>query len=49
MSTIYIGNPPQPIKALFDTGSANTFILNSATDIGFKKQRSYDDKASSTC
>ena len=28
-SDIYVGNPPQKIRALFDTGSSNTWILSS--------------------
>jgi hypothetical protein len=31
---MYVGNPPQLIRALFDTGSTNTWVLNSATDLG---------------
>lgn len=27
-SYIYVGNPPQKLMALFDTGSANTWILS---------------------
>lgn len=45
---IYIGNnPPQKIRALFDTGSANTWVLNSkvkAHDLHF----AYNDKSSSS-
>lgn len=48
MSEIFVGNPPQKIRALFDTGSTNTWILNKNTDIGGPKEFSYDDKASST-
>lgn len=29
ISEIFVGNPPQKIRALFDTGSTNTWILNS--------------------
>ena len=45
---MYVGNPPQKIRALFDTGSTNTWILNSKVDLGAEKMRSYDDKASDT-
>lgn len=49
VSELFVGNPPQKIRALFDTGSTNTWILNKATDIGGKeKEFSYDNAASST-
>lgn len=48
VADIYVGNnPPQKIRALFDTGSANTWILNKkvhAHDLHF----AYDEKLSST-
>lgn len=28
MADLYIGNPPQKVRGLFDTGSSNTWILN---------------------
>jgi len=28
VSEIYVGNPPQKIRALFDTGSTNAWVLN---------------------
>lgn len=48
MSEIFVGNPPQKIRALFDTGSTNTWVLNKATDIGGPKEFAYDNAASST-
>jgi hypothetical protein len=48
VADIYVGNnPPQKIRALFDTGSANTWILNQkvkANDLHF----SYDEKKSTS-
>jgi hypothetical protein len=49
VSEFYVGNPPQKLRGLFDTGSTNTWILNKKTDIGGNaKELSYDDAASST-
>jgi len=48
VTEISVGTPPQTIKALFDTGSTNTWILNAKTDIGVPKQRSYDETKSKT-
>ena len=31
MSDLFVGNPPQKLKGVFDTGSTNTWILNSNT------------------
>ena len=47
---MYIGNPPQKVRGLFDTGSTNTWILNSKTELGGGKEKefSYDDSKSST-
>ena len=28
MADLYVGNPPQKVRGLFDTGSSNTWILN---------------------
>jgi len=30
MGSIYLGTPPQKIRALFDTGSANTWVFSEA-------------------
>ena len=47
VSEFYVGNPPQKLRGLFDTGSTNTWILNKNTDIGgVAKEFSYDDGAS---
>ena len=48
MSEIFVGNPPQKIRALFDTGSTNTWILNKNTEIDGPKEYSYDNAASTT-
>lgn len=28
IGTFFVGNPPQPLRGVFDTGSANTWILS---------------------
>ena len=28
IGTMYLGTPPQPVRAVFDTGSANTWVLS---------------------
>ena len=28
IGTFYVGNPPQPLRGVFDTGSANAWILS---------------------
>jgi cathepsin D len=43
---MYVGNPPQKIRGLFDTGSTNTWVLNKKTPINGEKEFSYDDTAS---
>lgn len=49
VSEFYVGNPPQKLRGLFDTGSTNTWVLNKNTDIGGNtKEYSYDDKKSET-
>lgn len=47
---MYVGNPPQLIRALFDTGSTNTWVLNSKTDLGgsVTKEHSFDTSLSQT-
>lgn len=47
---MYVGNPPQKIRGLFDTGSTNTWILNKEcpTTNGKAKEFSYDEKSSKT-
>ena len=46
MADIYIGTPPQKIRAIFDTGSSNSWILNSS--VKRLNGLAYDNKASST-
>ena len=48
ISDVYIGNPPQKIRALFDTGSTNTWVLNDKVVLpgGADKEFSYKDRES---
>lgn len=48
ISDIYVGNPPQKLRALFDTGSTNTWVLNHKVQLpnGAEKEYSYDDSKS---
>lgn len=50
ISEVFVGNPPQKIRALFDTGSTNTWILNKKVQLpnNASKELSYDDTASSS-
>ena len=50
ISDIYVGNPPQKLRALFDTGSTNSWVLNSRVELpgGAEKEYSYDDSKSCT-
>ena len=50
VSEFYVGNPPQKLRGLFDTGSTNTWVLNKAVNLGqgVEKAFSYDDGASSS-
>jgi len=47
---MYVGNPPQKIRALFDTGSTNTWVLGKDVQLpgNPKKEYSYDINASCT-
>jgi len=45
---MYVGNPPQLVRALFDTGSTNTWVLSEKCDIGATKERSYSNTTSTT-
>lgn len=37
VSEFYVGNPPQKLRGLFDTGSTNTWVLNKDVDLVDKK------------
>lgn len=47
MAEIYVGNPPQKLRGLFDTGSSNTWILNKKVT-NIQSKYSYDDTISKT-
>jgi len=50
VSDMYVGNPPQKVRALFDTGSTNTWILNKKTELKglAQKEFSFDDSKSTS-
>lgn len=50
VSDFYVGNPPQKVRGLFDTGSTNTWILNDAVQLagGAEKQYSFKPSASTS-
>jgi hypothetical protein len=49
VSDMYVGNPPQLVRALFDTGSTNTWVLSSTVDLGgATKERSFNNLTSTT-
>ena len=47
-SDIWVGNPPQKLRAMFDTGSANTWILSNKVKYENNKHLSYDESKSSS-
>jgi hypothetical protein len=51
VSEMYVGNPPQKLRALFDTGSTNTWVLNKKVELKglAQKEYSYDDSKSTSC
>jgi len=46
-SYIYIGNPPQKMKALFDTGSASSWVAGDKVRGTYAKQHSYYEPSKS--
>lgn len=44
VSDFYVGNPPQKVRGLFDTGSTNTWILNEAVQLANGAQKEYSFK-----
>jgi hypothetical protein len=47
-SDIWVGNPPQKLRAMFDTGSANTWILSSKVKFNNNNHFSYNESKSSS-
>lgn len=45
---MFVGNPPQKLRAIYDTGSTNTWVLNKKTEVKNKgkKMFSYDESKS---
>ena len=48
LSELSVGNPPQTIRGLFDTGSANTWILSDSVQTKNDKSHAYKAKESKT-
>lgn len=52
IATIYLGSPPQPIRCIFDTGSANAWVISKEAVDNKRyivdKFQPYDKFASST-
>ena len=49
VSDMYVGNPPQLVRALFDTGSTNTWVLSHTVDLGgASKERAYNNLTSTS-
>lgn len=46
VSDFYVGNPPQKVRGLFDTGSTNTWILNDSVKLAGGAEKEYSFKPS---
>ena len=44
VSDFYVGNPPQKVRGLFDTGSTNTWILNDSVKLAGGAEKEYSFK-----